>query len=98
MTPSSPTVVPSAVAPLSASPLHVVLPDDRQVTALIEALISRSGLSIHEVARRLGVKRESVREYHKGKRVNPSMRWFSRLCAVCGAKLVVEFPSRTNRG
>lgn len=87
--------LPSLKAPLGASPFQVVTTSDSQVTALIEAIISASGLSIHEVARRLGVKRESLRQYIVGRRVNPSLKWLTLLGEVCGARLVVELPARS---
>ena len=64
--------------------------DDRAITSLLEQLSDRSGLSVTEIARRMGVKRETVRAYIRGKRANPPLQWFLRFVAICGGVVDVK--------
>lgn len=57
-------------------------------------LIQRSGLSIPEVARRMGVTQNAVRQYIVGRRTKPSLIWFIKLAELCGARVQIEFPGR----
>lgn len=46
-----------------------------------------AGLSSNELARRLGVKPQSVKEYMNGKRKNPGVEFMARWLAYCGFDL-----------
>lgn len=69
-----------------------VVADDRAVIYLIDQLIARSGLSKSEIARRLGIKLQSLNQYPRRRR--PGVIWLAKLAEACGGRLVVEFPSR----
>jgi hypothetical protein len=91
------TVVPSIGAlPAfrSSSSLTPVVCDERAIGGLLELIIVRGKLSIHEMARRLGVTPACVRQYVNGRRGNPSLKWFVRFANLAGAKVSVEFPER----
>jgi transcriptional regulator with XRE-family HTH domain len=62
------------------------------ITRLLETIISRSGMNLAEVARKMGVTPNSIRQYTRGRRNRPSLQWMVRLAEVCGAKLSIEFP------
>ena len=64
--------------------------DDRAVIYLIDQLIARSGLSKSEIARRLGIKLQSLNQYSR--RTRPGVIWLARLAEVCGGRVIVEFP------
>lgn len=72
------------------SSLTPVVCDERAISKLLEILINRSGLSISEVARRMGVTTNAIRQYLHGRRNKPSLLWFVRLAAVCGAQVTLE--------
>ena len=67
-----------------------VIADDRAVVYLVEQLILKSGLSQSELARRLGIRLQSLNQYRRRKR--PGVIWLAKLAEVCGGRLVVEFP------
>lgn len=69
-----------------------VVCDQRAIARLLETIIHKSGLSIHDVAKRLGVTTNTIRQYLHGRRTRPSVQWLVRLAEACGARLVVEFP------
>lgn len=72
------------------SSLHIaVVNDDRAIRELIEEMILRSGLSQSEIARRMGVRLQSLTQYRKHTR--PGVRWLTRLADVTGHKIYVEF-------
>lgn len=68
----------------------MVVADDRAIISLIEQLIAKSGLSQSEIARRLGIKLQSLNQYRFRRR--PGLKWIVRLADVTGAKIYVEFP------
>lgn len=91
------SVVPSSSAVptfRSTSSLTPLVCDERVIARLLEALISRSNMSLGAVAQRLGVTPNAIRQYLKGRRNKPSLLWFVRLAEVCGAKVSIEFPKR----
>ena len=97
MTPiESPIPLPSLLsAPLVAPGGRVVVQnDDRAVTALVQAIQQRSGLTKGEIARRLGVKVESIRPYFVGKK-RPTCKWMARLVETCGGRLILELPEKS---
>ena len=69
-----------------------VVPDDRAVIYLIDQLILKSGLSQSEIARRLGIKLQSLNQYRYRRR--PGLIWFAKLAAVCGAEVEVRWSPR----
>jgi predicted XRE-type DNA-binding protein len=86
--------------PSSATPTHnrpslaAVIADDRAIMSLIEQLLDRSGLPQTEIARRLGIRKQSLNQYRHLRRKRPSIQWIARLADACGARLFVEFPAR----
>lgn len=77
----------------STSTLTPLVCDERAIGRLLETLIDRAGLSIEEVARRMGVaSSNTVRQYLAGRRSKPSLLWFIKLATLCGARVTVEFP------
>lgn len=85
------TPVPASSLPLPTSSLAVVLPDDRAVGALIALLLERSGVPQAEIARRLGIKPQTLNQYVWLRRKRPSIQWIVRLAQACGATIKVEF-------
>jgi transcriptional regulator with XRE-family HTH domain len=53
-------------------------------------VIERSGLSQAEIAKRLGITRQTVNQAVLARR-RPTLQWFAKLAGVCGAVVVVEF-------
>ena len=88
-----PIPVPSAYR-LSNAYSAVILPDDKSLHILVDMLIERSGLSMSEVARRLGIDRHSLSQYKYGRR-RGTVGWLTRLAGVCGARVILEFPTRS---
>jgi hypothetical protein len=88
----APVPLPSSQASNPAS-IAVVLDDPRAMTNLITQLLSRSGMSLAEMCRRLGIKPQSIQQYKAGRRMKPSAEWLARLVQVCGGRLIVEFPT-----
>lgn len=64
--------------------------DERAITSLLEHLSDKSGLSVTEIARRMGLKRETVRAYVKGKRANPPLQWFLKFVSICGGVVDIK--------
>lgn len=89
-----PVPLPSSTGGTSTPSTAVVGQDARSIQRLVELLVERSGTPQAELARRLGITIQSLNQYVRGRRVEPSLRWMARLAEVCGARLVIEFPSR----
>ena len=68
----------------------IVVADDRAVVYLIDLLIQKSGLSQSEVARRLGIKLQSLNQYRRRQR--PGLIWVAKLAEACGGRVIIEFP------
>lgn len=62
------------------------------VTALIKRIILSSGMDVATIAGQMNIHPNSLHQYIKGKRVNPSVMWLTRLLEVTGGKAYVEFP------
>ena len=90
---SNPFVGPSSNYPTTSN-LATVLLDHRAIVALIDQLLARAGFSQAEACRRLGINPTSFNQYRLGRRQKPSLWWVVRLAEVCGAKVLVEFPSK----
>lgn len=97
----TPSVLPGqgALTATEAGPRHfaVVPTDDRSIMALIELILDRAGVSQAEVARRLGIRHQSLNQYRWLRRKRPSIQWISRLAQACGARIVIEFPTKERR-
>jgi hypothetical protein len=76
----------------SSSTLTPVICDDRAIATLLELILIRGKVSIHEQARRLGVSPQCIRQYVNGRRSKPSLAWFIRFANTAGAKVTIEFP------
>lgn len=81
---SSPLTKPSSLTPLIC--------DQRAISRLLDLMLSRAGLSVAEASRRMGVVPNSLRQYLSGARQKPSLLWFLKFAAVCGARVSLEFP------
>ena len=88
----SPYAMPSP-APVGVS-LHTLVPNERAIARVLEGMLSRSGLTLGEAARALGVTPNAVRQYLRGRRHRPSLEWFIRFARVCGATVRLEWPPR----
>lgn len=64
--------------------------DQRATSRLLERILERGGISVAECARRLGVSDSSLRQYTLGKRANPSLQTFLKICAACEVKVMIE--------
>lgn len=72
----------------------VILDDDRAIQRLIELLLDGAGLPSSEIARRLGIRVQSLNQYRYLRRKRPSIQWMSRLAQACGGRLILELPER----
>jgi len=89
--------IPSLVtsSPLyKSSPLTSLICDEEAISRLLEILLQRAGLSISEASRRMGCGHNTISQYINKRRSKPSLLWFLRLAAVCGAKVSIEFPTK----
>jgi DNA-binding XRE family transcriptional regulator len=84
------TPIPSQIAAKRNPTILPLVPDERATARLLERILESAGLSVAECARRLGVSDSSLRQYLLGKRSNPSLMMFLKICAVAGAKAHVE--------
>lgn len=69
--------------------------DGAALAQLIVKIRKRSGLSRAELARRLGVKPSSLKQYENGRRGRygkAGLRWFVRLAEGCGCEVSLELP------
>lgn len=91
-----PVVPSSAIQPTfrQHTSLTPLVCDERAIAKLLETLISRSGKSLGVLSDSLGVTRNAVRQYIRGRRNKPSLIWFVRLAEACGARVSIEFPKR----
>ena len=79
-------------------PRVVVINEFRALFQLVALIVARSGMSQSEIARHLGIKVQSLNQYSKQRRMNPSVAWLSRLANLCGARIVVEWPPEGLKG
>jgi hypothetical protein len=69
--------------------------DKDAFTKLLIRMRQRAGLSRAELARRLGIKPASLKQYENGRRGRhgkAGLHWFLRLAAGCGCGVSVELP------
>lgn len=83
-----PLLSPSQADPTTRT--ATIVADDRAVVYLVDQLITKSGLTQSEIARRLGIRLQSLNQYRRRKR--PGVVWMAKLAEACGGRLVVEFP------
>lgn len=70
-------------------PLVATSPDVGKLALL--TIQRETGLSVPQLAARLGVKRQALQTYLYQNR-NPSVRWLYRLMAAVGGRILLEFP------
>ena len=88
-----PTILPSSTQRQAASKKAIIPQDERAVMHIIDLLVARAGISQTEIAKRMGIKPQSLNQYLNRRRLNPSIHWMTRLAGVCGGRIVLEFPS-----
>lgn len=66
--------------------------DEKALIALVREIIDRSGMTVPQVAGKLGINPHSLWQYYYGYRRNPSLQWMIRLAGICGGKVLVELP------
>lgn len=84
----------TAWEPASSVPLRdamVVTGEVGNVREVFRALLKRSGLSLHEVARRLGVSPGNAHDYGKNRTYVETLAAYA---AVCGGRVIVELPEK----
>lgn len=72
-----------------------LMQDSDGVAQLLMRMRERAGLSRAELARRLGISANSLKQYENGRRGrygNTSLRWFVRFAEGCGYRVSVQFP------
>ena len=82
------------LAPASASTITQLICDERAIASLLENLLYRSGLTLNEAARRLGITPSTLRQYTSGRRSRPSLIWFVRFASMCGARISLDLPEK----
>jgi DNA-binding XRE family transcriptional regulator len=82
--------------PREVPPTELTLDRESQSIKLINLLFERSGMSQAEIARRIGIKPQSINQYMKQHRT-ATFLWVVRLAQVCGAKVSIEFPTNYPR-
>lgn len=88
--PSAPTItVPRRLGLMAA------VADDRALGSFLRATLQASGMSINEMARRIGTNDKTIRQYLTGRRGKPSLKWFLRFIELTGARVWVEIPGQT---
>lgn len=87
--PSAPTPIPGLMPRGLRIPLVATSPDVGKLALL--TIQRETGLSVPQLAARLGVKRQALQTYLYQNR-NPSVRWLYRLMAAVGGRILLEFP------
>ena len=72
--------------------MQPVVADSAAIGRLLETILDRGGLTISEMARRMDVTPQCIRQYIHGRRRNPSLKWFIKLAELAGARVTIEFP------
>jgi len=79
-------------APSPSGVRRILTLDSASIVEALNAALYSSGLIQAEVAKRLGIRGQSIDQYRRNVKSNPSVKWLIRYLQVCGAKLVVELP------
>ena len=77
-------------------PMEAV-PDDADFAELLQALRVRAGLTVREVAERMGVSVGNVSQYlyrRRGRGGNGTLRWFLRFLEACDSSMILAIPPR----
>ena len=88
-----PTIIPVTPTRQFFSPASSQVPliaDMRAIRHLLERILYSSDLTVAEVARRLGVRDNAVRQYFLGARSNPTLLTFLKICEAAGVRVAVE--------
>lgn len=91
--PSAPSFSPSPM-PFrlpKASRRPVLLSGEDAGRLVIHAIRQETGLSLRQIAERVGVSRQAIESYQYRHR-NPSIRWLGRVVEAVGGRVVIEFP------
>lgn len=83
-----------AIKAATSTTLTPLVCDERAIARLLATILSKGGISVNEMARRIGVNTQSVRQYLHGRRCRPSLLWFVRFAELAGARVYIEFPKR----
>lgn len=84
-------VIPSARPTTSPRPIPVYA--RASLGAILERVMEHSGTHQAEVARRMGLRPQSLNQYVKGTKANPSVDWLLHFLQVNGAALTIVFPT-----
>lgn len=90
---------------------QILSPNQAAISAAIDTMLERAGINKAELARRLGCSRAAVSQQTLGSksqtpgpdgkvrfmRRKPSVDYFCRVAAVCGARLILEYSDRTEK-
>jgi transcriptional regulator with XRE-family HTH domain len=60
------------------------------MTRLLEDLLRWSGMSLRQAAKAMGVNEEGIRQYTKGRRSNPRVKWLLNFANLCGFEVVIR--------
>ena len=74
---------------------HGGVTDGEAFAALLQEMRDRAGLTVPEVAHRMGVEPNAVHQYFYRKRGvggTSTMRWFTRYAEACGCEVSVSYP------
>lgn len=74
--------------------LTPVVCDERAISRLLGSILQRAGLSVGDMAAKMGVSPQSVRQYTAGRRCRPGLLWFIKFAELAGARVVLEWPER----
>jgi transcriptional regulator with XRE-family HTH domain len=80
---------------------HGGVTDGEAFAALLQEMRDRAGLTVPEVAHRMGVEPNAVHQYFYRKRGvggTSTMRWFTRYAEACGCEVRLTFPEVTRGG
>lgn len=96
--PGAGTFNPGAISHSPTTSLTPVVCDERAISRLLGSILQKGGLTLADMAGRLGVNERSVRQYLNGRRCRPSLLWFIRFAELAGARVVLEWPERRPNG
>lgn len=91
------SVSPSAFSIPTSSNLTSLTPlvnDQRAILRLLELILSKADINVPELARRLGVADNCIRQYVSGRRSKPSLQTFLRIAEAAGCKVMIQFPQK----
>lgn len=84
--------IPASSSSPPSSLSTIALADDRAIRSFVQQCIAKSGLSQAEVARRLGMRPQSVNQAVRGRVGRPSLHWIVRVVTACGGAVILELP------